>query len=191
MMPPSEARLEGFRAYLRLMARLQLDPRLRPRLDESDLAQQTLIQAHKAYDRFEGDDEALAAWLRQILANNLAHALRDHGRECRDVSREKPLEVLLAESSARLERWLADGNPTAQTQAQRNEQAMRLADALDELPEAQREAIVLEYWQGWSLDEIGRHLNRSRSAVAGLIKRGMKQLRERMRGDGHEREPGG
>jgi RNA polymerase sigma-70 factor (ECF subfamily) len=188
-MEPRAARLERYRAYLRLLARLQLDPRLRPRLDESDLAQQTLIQAHQAFDRFEGDDSALAAWLRQILANNLAHALRDHGRECRNVTREKPLDVLLAESSARLERWLVDDNPTPQ--AQRNEQAMRLAEALDQLPEAQREAIVLEYWQGWSLEEIGQHLNRSRAAVAGLIKRGMKQLRERLRGDGHERESSG
>src|SRR5262249_44955183 len=161
----------------------QLDPRLRPRLDESDLVQLTLFQAHQAYDRFEGDDEALAGWLRQILANNLGHARRDHARECRDGNREKPLEMLLAHAAGRLERWLTAGEPTPQTQAQRNEQAVRLADALDELPEAQREAIVLEYWHGWSLEDIGHHLNRSRSAVAGLIKRGMKQLHERLRGD--------
>jgi RNA polymerase sigma-70 factor (ECF subfamily) len=46
------------------------------------------------------------------------------------------------------------------------------------LPEAQREALVLQHWQGWSLADIGRHLGRSPEAVAGLLKRGLKQLRE-------------
>jgi RNA polymerase sigma-70 factor (ECF subfamily) len=174
-------RLERFRAYLRLLARLQLDPRLRTRVDPSDLAQQSLIQAHRAFDQFQGGDAELAAWLRQILARNLAHALRDHGRGRRDVDRERALDVLLAESSARLERWLSDGEPTPAEQAQRNEQALRLAEALTQLPAAQREALVLEYWHGWSLDEIGEHLGRSRAAVAGLIKRGMKQLRSLLR----------
>jgi RNA polymerase sigma-70 factor (ECF subfamily) len=48
---------------------------------------------------------------------------------------------------------------------------------LDRLPEAQREALTLHYLQGWPLGDIGRHLGRSRAAVAGLIKRGLKQLR--------------
>ena len=45
------------------------------------------------------------------------------------------------------------------------------------LPEAQREALVLHYWQGCSLAEIGESLNRSTDSVAGLLKRGLKQLR--------------
>jgi RNA polymerase sigma-70 factor, ECF subfamily len=177
IMEPAADRLERFRSYLRLLARFQLDPRLRPRLDASDLAQQTLIQANAAFAQFSGGDVELAAWLRQILARNLAHALRDHGRDRRDVGRERPLEAILAESSARLECWLAAGDPTPGEQAVRNEQALRLAEALGQLPEAQHEALVLEYWHGWSLEEIGRRLGRSRAAVAGLIKRGMKQLR--------------
>ncbi len=59
--------------------------------------------------------------------------------------------------------------------AEKNEQALRLAQALEQLPDAQREALVLQHWQDWSLAQIGEHLGRSPEAVAGLIKRGLKQ----------------
>jgi RNA polymerase sigma-70 factor (ECF subfamily) len=59
-----------------------------------------------------------------------------------------------------------------------------LADALNRLPEAQREALVLQHWHGWSLDEIGRHLGRSPAAVAGLLKRGLRQLRQSLQEGG-------
>ena len=183
MAPPPDvgaARLERFRAYLRLLARLQFDPRLRAKVDPSDLVQQTLVQAFRALDQFGGETDAeLAAWLRRILARNLAHALRDLGRAKRDVAREQSLEQALAASSARL----AAGGPSPSEQAAFNDQALRLADALARLPEAQREALVLEHWQGWSLEDIGRRLDRSRAAVAGLIKRGVARLRELLGGD--------
>jgi RNA polymerase sigma-70 factor (ECF subfamily) len=175
---PSGTALERFRAYLRLLARLHLDPRLRGKLDASDVVQQTLLQAHQARAQFRGhSDGELAAWLRQILARNLAMAVRDFARDKRDVARERPLEQALADSSSRLEAWLAAEQSSPSQRAERNEEVLRLAEALEQLPEAQREALVLQHWQGWSLAQIGRHLGRSPEAVAGLIKRGLKQLR--------------
>jgi RNA polymerase sigma-70 factor (ECF subfamily) len=170
--------LERFRAYLRLLARLHLDPRLRGKLDPSDVVQQTLLQGYRALAGFRGKGDAeLAAWLRQILARNLGHAVRDLGRARRDLGRERSLEAALDASSARLEAWLAAEQSSPSEQAARNEQLLRLAEALTELPEAQREAVVLHYWQGRSLAEIGQELGRTPAAVAGLLHRGLKQLR--------------
>lgn len=170
--------LERFRAYLRLLARLHLDSRLRGKLEPSDLVQQTLLQAYQALEQFRGRSDAeLAAWLRQILARALAQAVRDFARLRRDVARERSLEAALADSSARLDAWLAAEQSSPSQQAQRNEEALRLAEALEQLPEAQREALVLQHWQGWSLAQIGVHLGRTPAAVAGLIKRGLKHLR--------------
>src|SRR5262249_6635094 len=67
--------LAHFRENLRVLARLQIDPRLRPKLDPSDVVQETLLKAHERRDQFRGTTDAeLAAWLRQILANQLAEA---------------------------------------------------------------------------------------------------------------------
>src|SRR5262249_52254651 len=159
--------LEGFRNYLRLLARARLDPRLTAKLDPSDVVQQTLLEAHKERAAFRGGTRGeLAAWLRQILARNLANALRDFRREKRDLARELPLEAIIADSSARVEAWLAAEQSSPSAGAERQEEASRLAAALEALPEPQREVVVLRHLHGWSLYDIARQVGRSRAAVA-------------------------
>jgi RNA polymerase sigma-70 factor (ECF subfamily) len=79
--------LERCREYLRMLARLQLHPRLHGKLDASDVVQQTLLSAHANRGQFRGRTEAeLLGWLRQILANHLAGAVRQFGAALRDVN---------------------------------------------------------------------------------------------------------
>jgi RNA polymerase sigma-70 factor (ECF subfamily) len=183
MDPQAQAgRLERFRDYLRLLARLQLDPRLRGKIDPSNVVQQTFLQAHRVWHQFRGRGDAeLAGWLRQILARNLAHAVRDFGRARRDVGLERSLEAALESSSLRLEAWLVTDQPSPSEQADRNEQLLRLAEALEDLPDAQQHALVLHYWQGQPVAEVARRLGRSPAAVAGLLKRGLRRLRGRLK----------
>jgi len=157
---------------------LHLDSRLRGKLDASDVVQQALLQAYQGLREFRGRTEAeRTAWLRQILARCLANVTRDFYRDKRDVKREQSLEAELGASSARLGAWLAADQSSPSQHANRGEEAVRLAEALAQLPEAQREALILQHWQGRSLAEIGEQLGRSPAAVAGLIKRGLNQLR--------------
>jgi RNA polymerase sigma-70 factor (ECF subfamily) len=170
--------LERFIDYLRLLARLQLGSRFQGHLDASDVVQQTLLEAQQKLHQFRGRSEAeLAAWLRQILAHNLADAARAQGRAKRDVARQRSLEAALDESSSRLEGWLAAEQSSPSQRAERNEQVVRLAQALAGLPEAQREALVLRHLEGRSLADIAARLGRSPAAVVGLLQRGLKSLR--------------
>src|SRR5712692_3211122 len=88
--------LDPFRHYLLLLARVRLDPRLRGKLDASDVVQQTMLEAHQGLAQFRGRSAGeQVAWLRQILARNLANAVRDLARAKRDVARERSLEAAL------------------------------------------------------------------------------------------------
>jgi RNA polymerase sigma-70 factor (ECF subfamily) len=172
--------LERFREYLRVLARLQLDPRLQGKLDPSDLVQETLLRAHERREQFRGQTDAeMGAWLRRILANTLTDAVRRFAGEGRDVGRERSLEAALEQSSARLEALLeADPQAGPAQQAMHQEQLLRLAGALGQLPEDQRTAVELQHLQGYSVETIAREMGRSKAAVGGLLRRGLKRLRQ-------------
>jgi RNA polymerase sigma-70 factor (ECF subfamily) len=175
------ARLEQYRSYLRILARMQLGARGKGKLDPSDVVQQTLVQAVQAAAQFRGENEAeMAGWLRQILAHTLANALRDLHRDRRDVDRERSLDAELNDSSARLGAWLAAPDSSPSVRAERDEQLLLLAHAIEELPEAQRDAVILHHLQGQTLDAVAVQLARTPAAVAGLLKRALKHLRERL-----------
>jgi RNA polymerase sigma-70 factor (ECF subfamily) len=173
-----EPAVEKFRTYLLLLARMQIGAKLRAKLDPSDVVQQTLLDAHGQLEQFRGRTPAeMAGWLRRMLACNLADALRAFSRGKRDVARERSLEAALDASSVRIESWLQAEQSSPSQKAQRTEDLVRLAQALAELPEAQREAVVLHYWQGQTLAQVAAQLGRTTPAVAGLLQRGLKSLR--------------
>jgi RNA polymerase sigma-70 factor (ECF subfamily) len=171
-------RLERFRAYLQLLARLHLNPRLKGKVDLSGVVQQTLWEDHRALGPSPPPDDApLAALLRRLLAHNLADEVRKCYAGKRDVERERSLDAALQASSARLEAFLAAEQSSQEPRAGRNEEWLRLAAALERLPQGQRQAVELHYLRGWRLEEIASHLGRGKSAVAGLLHRGLDKLR--------------
>ena len=137
--------LMRYEAWLRLLARSEIDSRFAGKFDPSDAVQQTLLEAHRKREQFRGRGDAeLAAWLRQMLTYCLADALRAQGRAKRDMTRERSLEGAIEESSARLEAWLAADQSSPSQRASREEELLRLTAALAQLPEDQRR----EYREG-------------------------------------------
>jgi RNA polymerase sigma-70 factor (ECF subfamily) len=175
-------RFEAYRQYLTVLAGVHLAPELRGKLDPADVVQQTLLRACAAADEVRAADGAgLAAWLRRILANELHDALKHFRRDRRDVTRERSIEADLERSASGLAAWLAAGGTSPSGKASRDEQLLRLAAALAELPETMREVVVLKHCQGWTLRQIGDRLGKSVPAVASYLRRGLEQLRRRLR----------
>lgn len=166
---------EEYRDYLHLLARLQLDPRLRGKLDPSDIVQQTLVKAHQNRGQFRGRTAGEeAGWLRRILVNTLIDAARKFQRE---LELEHDFERAIGESSARLEAWLAADQSSPSEVVARHEQMLELATALARLPEDQRTAVELHHLRDASVAEIAARLGRSEASVAGLLRRGLQNLR--------------
>jgi RNA polymerase sigma-70 factor (ECF subfamily) len=176
--------LEPYRDYLRLLARLRLGSWLKAKVDPSDVVQETLLKAHEHRAQFRGQTEAeWQGFLRRILANTVANAVRRYTRGKRDQGLERSLETALEDSSARLEAWLA-AEPSSSGEENRGDLLVRLAGALGQLSPDERTAIELRYLQEprWPLPEIARHLERpSTKAVAGLLARGLEKLRAVLR----------
>jgi RNA polymerase sigma-70 factor, ECF subfamily len=172
--------LERFRAYLILLARLEIAPRLRDKVDLSGVVQQTLLEAHQGLNNYPGGrktEAEITAWLRSILSHNLADVLRKLTTRKRDVRREWSLEQALDQSTSRLEQWLTVDQSSPSQRVMRQEEILRMAATLATLPEGQRRAIELHHLQGWPLAEIAAELSTTKAAVAGLLHRGLKNLR--------------
>jgi RNA polymerase sigma-70 factor, ECF subfamily len=177
--------LENYRDYLRLLARLQLDARLQAKLDASDIVQETLLKAHEKFSQFRGKTSAeLAGWLRQILGNTLAEAVRRYSAGTRDVGREHSLQAALEQSSVHLEKWLAQ-DPSYTVHTDHQEQLLRLASALAQLPDDQRRAVEAHHLQGRPLAEVAQELERTPTAIGALLFRALKKLRALLN-DEHE-----
>jgi RNA polymerase sigma-70 factor (ECF subfamily) len=170
-----------YRNYLGVLARAQLGRRLQAKCDPSDLVQQTLLEAHRDFDRFAGGGEPeLLAWLRQILAHNLFNEARRYNARQRDAAREVSLDQLQAgveHSSVVLGNFLAAAGPTPSQIATRREAAVQLADKLAHLPEDYQTVILLRIFEGLSAEEVAQRMNRSAGAVRMLQLRALEALR--------------
>ncbi len=173
--------LARFRDYLRFLAQVELEPRFQRKLDPSDIVQDTLLKAYQALDQYRGENDLeMAAWLRQILARNLANTTRDLQCRKRDVRRERSLDEALNQSSVRLNALVQAEEPSPSEKLQSQEILFRLSRILNGLPEAQRQALILKHWHEWSLAEIAETLGRTTAGVAGLLRRALERLREQL-----------
>ena len=171
--------LERYREYLRVLADMQLGPRLRIKEDVSDVVQATLLQAYAAAENFRGSSEAeLKAWLKTILSNTLVNLAKKYHAQKRDVRLERSIDQNFQDSAIKLVRELsADDHTSPSAQLVRQERAEQLAEALTTLLRAEYEAVTRKYIHGLTIAEIAQDLDRTPEGVAGLLRRGLKKLR--------------
>lgn len=167
--------LERYRPFLSLLVRLDLDPRLQGKVDLSGVVQQTLLEGHQGIQDFRGQGEdGLLIWLRQILSRNLLDEVRRLRRIKVDVALDRSLEELSSVVESRL---VAEQTSPSQ-QIIRHEELLRLAAAISRLPGDQQTALIRHHLQGATLATVASEMGRSKTAVAGLLHRGMTKLRD-------------
>ena len=133
-------------------------------------------------------DPEFCRWQLDYIAEGLERAGRSRAELTIDLmvtmswddDQQQALDDVIAQSSLRLERWLAAEQSSPSHAAQREDDDLRVAAALAELPEAQQDAVILRYWQELPIAEIAVQMERSPEAVAGLLQRGARSLRERL-----------
>ena len=176
----NELKPEQYRGFLLLLARgglRALGPAAH-KVSGSDIVQDVLLQAHEALPQFRGTTRGeLLAWLRKILENQLYDVARHFGRKKRDAGLEQSIHGAVSGSVDRIEKLA--GNLTSPSQyPERHERERRLAEALETLPAEQRTAVELHHLVGYSVNEVAEKMNRTRASVAGLLRRGLGELRE-------------
>jgi RNA polymerase sigma-70 factor (ECF subfamily) len=172
--------LGRYRPLLRVQAELiDLHPLIRVRFDYSDLVNESLLRAHEQRDQFQGHTEAeLIAWLQRILQNQAIDMIRKERAKKRDAFRDRSIEDAVENSSVCVRNLLPVRGPSPSEHLQREEQMVRVAWAVSQLEEDQRQAFIARHMMELPIADIATLMERSPKAVAGLLLRGRKRLRE-------------
>jgi RNA polymerase sigma-70 factor, ECF subfamily len=177
--------LEGYRDYLRRMVAARLDRRLAPRVDASDVVQDTLATATARLDEYLCDRRiSLIGWLRGLAGERVIDAHRYHlAADRRTVARESRVPDLPDHSALDLGRRLFAGDTSPSNNLMRREQNDRILAALARLSARDREILVMKYLEQLSTAEVAEALGLSERAVKGRHVRALVRLREIMGND--------
>jgi RNA polymerase sigma-70 factor, ECF subfamily len=177
--------LEECRNYLLLIANRELGQSFQAKIGASDLVQETFLQAHEIFDRFQGRSrQELAAWLAQILEYKLAQTKRHFlHTEKRSTSQES---ISFVEKELLRDFRLTERSSPYDAAAHQDE-LEKFRHVLDRLPAEYSLAIELRGLQQKSFAELGQALNRTPDAARMIWARAMLRLRREMRGEGGER----
>jgi RNA polymerase sigma-70 factor (ECF subfamily) len=182
-----------YRNYLRMVVRTGLGPRLRERVELSDVVQEALVEVVRQFPQFTGQNEAaLLGWLRRLVGQKLADLGRYHSRAKRaGGATAVPLDASpdsagngrrSGEESGRLLDMLSLSQTSPSQAVSKREQLVLLADAFAGLPETEADVLWLYFADSLSFEAIGQHLDLSRKSVRGIYARGLKHLKRSLEG---------
>jgi RNA polymerase sigma-70 factor (ECF subfamily) len=176
------ALFDQHRDRLRRMVELRLDPRLRARLDASDVVQDAFIDVARDLDAYLADPKLPPLlWMRVHVGRRLTTLHREHlGAKMREAGLEISLYpgALPEASSAALASMLL-GRQTSPTQAaQRAERMLRVQEALNSLDPIDREVLALRHFEQLGRTEAALVLGITQEAGAKRYFRALKRLKD-------------
>jgi RNA polymerase sigma-70 factor (ECF subfamily) len=176
-----EGHFTHYRARLVRMVKLRLDPRVRGRVDPSDVVQEAYLEvSRKLADYLRDPRLPFFLWLRLLTGQKLALAHRQHlGVQARDAGREISLfqEAYPAASSAALAAQLMGRLTTPSQAAVKAELRVRVQEALNEMDPIDREVLTLRHFEQLSNAEAALVLGIKETAAANRYVRALERLR--------------
>jgi RNA polymerase sigma-70 factor (ECF subfamily) len=174
--------LERHRSRLRRMVELRLDPRLRGRLDASDVVQEAYLTASaQLADYLKKPAIAFHLWLRLVTSQKLLLLHRHHlGTKSRDAGLQISIDrgALPAASSDALATQLIGREPSPSEAACVLEQRRRLQEALDRMDALDREVLALRHFEQLSNAEAAQVLGLEPSAASKRYVRALRRVKE-------------
>ena len=171
-----------YRPKLKRMVSFRLDPRLRGRIDASDVLQEVYLDALQRVNHFLKDPtRSFFIWLRLLAGQRLIDLRRVHLRaQMRDANREVGLDLTGSPhaSSACLAEHLSGGLTSPSHAAMKAEARSSLEEALDQMEPVDREVIALRHFEELGNNEAAQILGLNKTAASNRYVRAMKRLKE-------------
>ena len=169
---------------LRIMVELRLDPRIKARVDPSDVLQEAYLEASKRLEEYLGDPKVpFFIWLRGLAGQKLFDAHARHVRTVkRSVRKEIPLfgKAGLAASSECMAARLATRSPTPAAQAEAADEQRRLREVLDSLEPTDREILAMRYFEQLSTAQVAQILGLKLDTARKRYLRAVDRLRDKL-----------
>ncbi len=172
-----ERLVERIQGRLSLWIGLRLGPRLRARVTDEDVLQDTLLHAYRSLDSFRDHGPgSFLRWMLSVAEHRIKDLHKFHSRDRRAMAREfVPAPAGEAESRF-IERFSGSWTSPASA-AHRREQAARVTRLIESLADDVREVVVLRAVEDRSFAEIADRIGRPKTTVYELYARGLRRLR--------------
>ena len=139
--------------------------------DAKDISQEVFLKAYRNLSNFD-ERSAFSTWLYRITHNTCIDEMRK-----RKGKQSFSLEEELEHEEGSVQRQIADEGDTPEESILRAEQKNEILQALDNLSEEHKAAIVLRDVKGLSYEEIAEILEVTLGTVKSRISRGRNQLK--------------
>jgi RNA polymerase sigma-70 factor (ECF subfamily) len=174
--------LERYRDRLRRMVVMRLDPRLRGRVDASDVIQEGYIDAMKRLEEFVREPSVpFYIWLRFLVGQRVQEQHRRHlHTPGRDIGREVSIYrgAMPGASTGVLAARLLGKLTSPSQAAQRAERKLRLQEALNQMDPLDREILVLRHYEQMTNGDVAAALGLEKSAASKRYTRALTRLKE-------------
>lgn len=171
--------LQRHRKSLARMIAAHLDPRVAPRIDDSDILQDALIRADQRLDQYVLDRPIpFYPWLRQIVREQIIEVHRKHlHAQRRSVYREQPNQLQPTDDSisAFVTAFPADDS-TPSVRASRAETRNMVRSALSRLSESDRQVLTMRYVEQMKIAELAELLEITEAAAKSRVRRALEKL---------------